>query len=61
MITATEDDKFGLDFLDNIAEWIGENLEPEDVFSATQLRDWALDNGFEAKENDYRYTIGGTE
>ena len=58
MTTIAEDKSFGTDFLENIIDWIRSNLEPEDVFSDSQLRDWALNNGFEETEIDYRYVIG---
>ena len=32
--------------LDTIVEWISENLTPEDVFTDSQLEEWAEDNGF---------------
>lgn len=33
--------------LDDSITWMGDNLEPYDVFSEKQLTDWALANGFE--------------
>lgn len=32
--------------LDRAIDWIGGNLNPEDVFSAGDLKTWATDNGF---------------
>lgn len=32
--------------LDNAIEWIGDNLEPEDVFSKANLELWAESNGY---------------
>jgi len=49
-MTAYEDKKFGAEFLDQIVEWISDNLEPEDVFSAEQLQEWARDNGYVAED-----------
>ena len=34
------------DLLDVAVVWIGDNLEPEDVFSQRQLEDWAIADGF---------------
>jgi hypothetical protein len=34
------------DLLDVAVVWIGDNLEPEDVFSQRQLEDWAFADGF---------------
>lgn len=36
---------FGWTFLDEVVEWIQENLNPEDIFTNDQLMDWAEDNG----------------
>ena len=33
-------------FLENAIRWIADNMEPEDVFSDTQLAAWAEANGF---------------
>ena len=33
-------------FLENAISWIADNMEPEDVFSDTQLAAWAEANGF---------------
>jgi hypothetical protein len=33
--------------LEEAIEWISSNMSPEDVFSTTDLRDWATSNGFE--------------
>jgi hypothetical protein len=32
--------------LDYATDWIGRNLEPDDIFSATQLERWAESNGY---------------
>ena len=34
------------DLLDTAVVWIGDNLQPEDVFSQTELEDWAFADGF---------------
>ena len=33
---------FGREFLDNILEWIGSIMSPEDVFDEKKLSAWAL-------------------
>ena len=33
--------------LDDVCEWIRENLSPEDVFSDKQLESWAFESGFQ--------------
>ena len=33
-------------FLENAISWIADNMEPENVFSDTQLAAWAEANGF---------------
>ena len=46
----TEDDftmsVFGGIFLDTVVGWVADNLDPENVFSESQLENWALENGF---------------
>jgi hypothetical protein len=37
--------------LDEVIDWIANNLAPEDVFAVFILEDWALDNGFTKEEN----------
>jgi hypothetical protein len=34
------------DPLDKAIEWIHHNLKPEDVFTQTQLSQWAEENGY---------------
>ena len=36
--------------LDVAVVWIGDNLQPEDVFSRDQLDEWAYDNDFYRKD-----------
>lgn len=50
MSTTSQDREFGSYFLDDIANWIGQHYNPEDVFDESELIQWALDNGFEKKE-----------
>lgn len=33
-----------------VLKYIADNFEPEDVFDAEVLANWALDNGYEEKE-----------
>jgi hypothetical protein len=37
-------------FLEQAAEWINHNLEPEDVFDTDKLETWAENNGFVKEE-----------
>ena len=37
--------------LDEIVEWIGDNLCPDDVFSEELLDQWAEDNDYERKDS----------
>lgn len=53
MTTLAEDKEFGSYFLDKIVEWIVSNMNPEDVFSYSELKEWALDNDFEEQEVGY--------
>ena len=39
-------DSFGIKFLDDIIDWIGKNLDPEDVFREKLLKEWAESNGY---------------
>jgi hypothetical protein len=32
--------------LEKAIEWIGKNMQPSEVFSESDLNDWAADNGF---------------
>ena len=36
--------------LEDMLEWIKNNLQPDDVFSVKELEDWALDCGFIKEE-----------
>jgi len=36
------DNKFGVDFLDDIRAWIADNYDPDDVFSNDKLEVWAF-------------------
>ena len=44
MSTATQDQKFGSAFLEEILNWIAENLDPEEVFGVEPLREWTATN-----------------
>ena len=37
--------------LEQAAEYIADNFDPEDVYREDKLRAWALDNGFVEKED----------
>jgi hypothetical protein len=39
---------FPKDLLEQAIDWIGANMEPEDVFSEQRLTDWAKDIGMVA-------------
>jgi hypothetical protein len=52
MATKSQDEQFSehilvRDPLDEAIEWISHNLNPEDVFTETQLQYWAENNGYE--------------
>ena len=32
--------------MNDIIQWIKDNLEPQEVFSESQLEEWAKNNGF---------------
>ena len=38
------------DLLENMVNWIGDNLAPDDVFPDTVLEEWADDNGFSRED-----------
>ena len=42
--------RFGDKFLDDIIYWIGNQLEPQEVFSNKKLSDWAEMNGYIKEE-----------
>ena len=47
LFSTTADEKaFGAEFLDEIANWIGANFKPEDIFDVDDLADWAEENGW---------------
>lgn len=37
---------------DEIRDYVGRNMRPEDVFDDDQLRAWALDNGFIEEDDE---------
>ncbi len=37
---------FGREMLEQVLEWIGQNMEPGEVFDENILRQWAEDNGW---------------
>lgn len=36
--------------LDRVIVWFQDNMSPEDVFAEKQLKQWAIDNGYEEAE-----------
>ena len=55
MTTGFQDQKFlkdviGTSLLDYAIAWIASELEPLDVFTKSDLEEWAEENGFEKKE-----------
>lgn len=44
--SSTDEQRFGREFLDPILEWIGENLDPDQVFPDVVLDEWAANNGW---------------
>ena len=40
------------DLLENMVQWIGDNLAPDDVFLGTVLEEWAEDAGYVVAEAD---------
>ena len=53
MTLEVEEVNFGVAFLSKLIDWMAANLYPGDIFSATELEEWALDNGFEKREIEY--------
>lgn len=54
MPTSAEDRKFKDsvvgELLENAMQWIGENMNCDEVFSESKLQEWALANGFIKEE-----------
>lgn len=50
MSTGVQDQRFGIDFLETITDWIAQHMEPSQVFDDKKLREWALENGFQEEE-----------
>lgn len=51
LTTFTQDREFisyiiGSDLLENSIEWISKNMNPDDVFSTSELESWAESNGY---------------
>ena len=46
MIPQNNQHAFGREFLGQIAGWINEEMNPEDVFDFERLQDWAERNGY---------------
>lgn len=57
MSSYTQDKDFissiiGTDLLENAIEWIRNNMNPEDVFTETDLKNWAENNDYEIKADE---------
>lgn len=50
-MTREEEHQFGRDFSDEIVDWIGSTLKPEEIFDDEALTKWAEANGFEKKQD----------
>ncbi len=44
-------ERFGEHFIQEIVQWIGFELEPEDVFEPRKLQEWAEANGYMPTES----------
>ena len=53
MVVQKQSHAFGWNFFDQIVEWIGDNLEPEDVFDEKALSAWAEFNGYVPEQDAY--------
>lgn len=51
MRDSVDEIKMSSSTLDNAIDWISSNLNPDDVFSESDLEKWAEDHGFVAKED----------
>ena len=51
MMATPMQQKFGRDFYQGVLEWVKDNLEPYDVFTAEQLEEWAELSGYIHKED----------
>jgi hypothetical protein len=47
-----KDWEFGARFLDDILDWIQDNLDPESVFGVDKLEKWAEERGWIQEEED---------
>ena len=52
---------FGFVFFDDIVDWVGNNLDPSDVFDEKELNEWATDNNFVEDIYDEDYLIDWAE
>ena len=50
MATNQQGRDFAWEFFDQIIEWIGGYLDPDDVFEEKDLREWAENNGYIEEE-----------
>ena len=44
------DELFHPAILEDVIDWINNNLSPDDVFDLEELKDWAINNGFIEEE-----------
>ena len=54
----TDKRAFGEDFLDDIVEWVAQNLTPDEIYTDAYLttlekwaNQWAIDNGYTSKSD----------
>jgi hypothetical protein len=55
MVNAAQEKAFDRDLipsLNQILEWVRENLAPDEVFKSSELSEWARENGFVSEEED---------
>jgi len=50
-MATTMEQRFGRDFYETVLGWVQDNLGPDDVFSTTQLTEWAEASDFVHKED----------
>ena len=61
MATTQQGKDFGWEFFDQIVEWVGGYLYPEDVFDEKKLNEWALNNDFVEDIYDEEYLMDWAE
>lgn len=48
--TSQQDRDFGAEFFAQILNYISDNISPDDVFSQSELEEWARSNGFHTND-----------